>query len=92
MADNSEMVSVSKDELAETAVEVEVAGIETEIEGEMDVEEGLEELELAGDVADVGVAAAMAAASDLTRAEDLEIVAERMARLGNVVAAAGALD
>lgn len=92
MAGKSKRISMSKDKLAENALDVEVAGIETEIEGEIAVEEGIETLELAGDVAQVGVAAAMAASSDLTRAQDLEIVAERMARLSGVVAVAGALD
>ena len=57
-------------------------------EGAAEVAEGLETLELAADMAAVSAAELAAGASDLTRATDLEIVADRVAGLSEVVAAA----
>ena len=92
MAGKSSRVSVSKSKLADTAVAAGVVGVETEMEGAVQVVEGVETLQAAQEVGTIGKAALAAGASDLTRAADLGMVADRMARLSNVVAAAGVLD
>ena len=79
----SKRVSVSKKKLAEQAEEMEVAAMATGIEGAMDMSEGADTLDLAGDVAAAGAAELAEGASDLTRAVDMEVVADRVAQLSN---------
>ena len=88
-------VSVDKSELAEGAVEAETLGIMAEEEGAVEVAEGVETLEAAGEVEAVAGAALAAGASDLTRAVDLEVVAERSEELSDdaeALAEAGVLE
>jgi hypothetical protein len=61
-------------------------------QGAADVAAGLDTLEAAADVADIGKAALVAGASDVTRGVDAMVVAERMARLSDLVGAAGVTD
>ena len=70
----------------------EIVTEELAVDGEIDMAIGADELDDARDVAAVGVVAAAAAASDLTRAVDAEVVAERLATLSDLVGAAGIND
>ena len=88
----SKRVSMSKRKLAEKAEELEVAAIVTSVEGAQLVSQGEAELRAAGEVAAVGAAELAKGASDLTRAVDAEIVADRMARLSKAVEVAGVVD
>ena len=72
-------VSVSKNQLAETAVAAGVVGVESEVAGAEQMVEGVETLQIRCSVGAVGKVALAAGASDLTRAADLEIMAVRMA-------------
>src|SRR5687768_1492941 len=60
--------------------------------GEQDVAVAMDELAVAGAMEDVAAAELMAGVADLTRAADVAVVADRMGRLSEVVAEAGALD
>ena len=88
----SKDASEDKEKLAKQAEEMEVAAMETGIEGALDMAEGVETLEAASDVAALSAAELAAGASDLTRAVDLEVVADRVSQLSDVVAAAGVTD
>ena len=81
---------MSSEELNE--MEVEDVVMDVALDGVDDVEDGLDSLELAGEVATMATGEAMAAASDLTRAVDTEVVADRLATLADVVGAAGVND
>jgi hypothetical protein len=61
-------------------------------QGAADVAEGLDTLEAAADVADVGRAALAAGASDVTRGVDAMVVADRVTKLSDIVEAAGVTD
>ena len=78
MADESQNLSEGQEQLAE--------------QGVVDMAIGADDLEYAHELADTATAEAMMAASDLTRAVDAEIVADRLSRLSAVVAAAGVND
>ena len=83
---------VKKDDLVDAAIAVDDAAVDTALDGLDEVDAGLDALEIAGDVAAVAGAEAMAAASDLTRAVDAEVVADRLGTLADVVGAAGVTD
>ena len=85
-------VSVSKTKLAETASGLEMAAAVTGLDGALQVADGAQQLEAAQEVADLGAVELAAGASNLTRAVDAGIVAERMARLSETVAVAGVVD
>jgi hypothetical protein len=61
-------------------------------EGVAGVEEGIETLEAAADVADVGREALAAGASDVTRGVDEMVVADRLAAVSEIVGVAGVTD
>ncbi len=73
-------------------MEVEDVAIDVALDGVDDVEDGLDSLDLAGDVAAMATGEAMAGAADLTRAVDAEVVADRLATLADVVGDAGVND
>ena len=60
--------------------------------GEEQIENGIEALEDAQDIAALAAAELASGASNPTRAADLEFVAERVATLSQVVGTAGAAD
>ena len=81
--------NISKEEKIEAAETLsDVAGVV----GAVDVAEGLEDLEAAGEIEDVSKAALAAGASDMTRGVDEMVVADRAAVLSGVVATSGAAD
>ena len=88
----SKKVTVSKKQLAETGAEMQVAGTVSEIAGMAEVADGLDELAVAQQAVRLGVAEVAAGSSDLTRAADAAIVAERMQDLSEIVGAAGVTD
>ena len=88
----SNEVSVSKEDLAEAAEVIDEAAVETGVAGVEDVAEGLDALDVAGDVAGMATAEAMAGAADITRAVDAEVGAGRLADLADVVAEVFALE
>ena len=88
----SKRVSVSKDKLAETGEELEVAGTVAEFEGAAGVVAGAQDLKVAKAAGAVGVAEVAAGASDLTRATDAALAAERMQQLSDIVGEAGVVD
>ena len=88
----SKNVTVSKKQLTETGEELEVAGDVAEMEGAVEVEEGAENLEVAKVAGMIAVQQTAAASSDLTRAADAALVADRVKDLSEIVAAAGVTD
>ena len=88
----SDKVSVSKTQMAETANAMETVAVTAAIAGQMEVMDGAELMQEAGDMARTSAALGMAGASDLTRAVDEKIVAERLGVLSDVVAGAGIVD
>ena len=88
----SKRVSVSKEKLAETGEELEVAGTVAEFEGAAGMVAGAQDLKVAKTAGAVGVAEVAAGASDLTRATDAALAAERMQQLSDIVGAAGVVD
>jgi hypothetical protein len=88
----SQHVSISKTKLAQTAGEMsEVAGIVAE-EGKKEAAQGAARLAAAGDLQAESTVVFAKGASDLTRAVDEKVVADRMAILGEAVAIAGVMD
>jgi hypothetical protein len=81
----SKKVSVSKQQLAETGEDLEVVGVVAKLEGENQMVEGAEDLEVARTAVKIGVANVAAGSSDLTRAADAALVAERVQQLSEVV-------
>ncbi len=79
-AGKSKRISMSQDKLADTAVAAGLAGVEAGVVG---MAEGVERLQGAQAVATVDKAALAAGVSDLTRAEDLTLIAEREAVLSD---------
>ena len=88
----SKRVSVSKEKLAETGEELEVAGTVAEFEGAAGMVAGAQDLKVAKTAGVVGVAEVAAGASDLTRATDAALAAERMQQLSDIVGEAGVVD
>ena len=88
----SSKVSVRRADLEEAAVDTAIVAVEVGAEGEANVVEGVETLEASAAVARGAAVALASGASDLTRAEDTLIVADRLATLSEVVSMAGALD
>src|SRR5512136_176076 len=88
----SKKVTVSKKQLAETGEELEVVGEMAEVEGADEVIEGGENLEVAKVAGMIAVQQTAAASSDLTRAADAALVADRVKDLSEIVAAAGVTD
>ncbi|NTU63658.1 MAG: hypothetical protein HGB05_09705, partial [Chloroflexi bacterium] len=78
-------VVVSKQQLRETGEELEVVGEVAEVAGALEMVEGAENLEVAKVVASVAVQQTAAASSDLTRAADAALVAERVGELSEIV-------
>ena len=85
-------VPVSKQQLAETGEALEVAGAVTAVEGAAGMVAGAQDLKVAKTAGAVGVAEVAAGASDLTRATDAALAAERMQQLSDIVGAAGVVD
>ena len=92
MSKKSKNVSVSKTKLTKAGQELEVAGTVAEIQGINQVAEGAQDLRVAKAAVRVGVAEVAAASSDLTRAEDAALAAERMQQLSDAVGVAGVVD
>jgi len=92
MATKSKKVSVSKKELAQTAEAMETEAVVTGLEGAAEAEQGAEKLKVARKAVRAGAAELAAGASDLTRAVDVQVVADRMATLSEAVATAGVAD
>ena len=88
----SKRVSMSKAKLAETGEELEIAGTMAEIEGADEMAEGVADLQVAKAAGAIGVAEVAAGASDLTRAADAALVAERVQELSEIVGEAGIVD
>src|SRR5512138_3557600 len=88
----SQRVSVSKRKLNETADAMEQAAVVTAVAGEGAVLDGAQRLEEAADLAGASAVVMSKGASDLTRAEDTQLMANRMAVVSEVVGAAGAAD
>ena len=83
------------DELAKKdqfADEAELMGDVAEMEGILDVAQGLDDLEAAGEIEDVSRDALAAGSSDMTRGIDEMLVADRAAVLSEAVATAGVVD
>jgi hypothetical protein len=85
-------VVVSKKQLRETGAEMEAVGDLVEVEGAIEMAEGAENLEAAKVVASIAVQQTAAASSDLTRAADAALVAERVGELSEIVGEAGVVD
>src|SRR5512143_1993852 len=88
----SKNVTVSKQQLTETGAELEVVGAMAEVEGASEMVEGAENLEAAKVIGMVAVQQTAAASSDLTRAADAALVADRVKDLSEIVGAAGVVD
>jgi hypothetical protein len=88
----SKNVTVSKKQLTETGEELEVVGAVAEVEGAVEMIEGEENLEVAKVAGMIAVQQTAAASSDLTRAADAALVADRVQDLSEIVAAAGVMD
>jgi len=63
--------------------------VDTALEGMLDMADAADALEAAGDLDAAAKIAGAAGVSDLTRAVDTEVVADRIAQLSKVVSAAG---
>ena len=85
-------VSVSKKQLAATGEELEVVGTMAEVDGALKVVEGVENLEVAKVAGRIAVSQVAAGSSDLTRAADAAVMAERVQELSDLVGAAGVVD
>ena len=85
-------VSVSKKQLAKTGEELEAVGAVAEVAGAVEMAEGLENLEVAQTAVRIGVSQVAAASSDLTRAADAALAADRVQELSEIVGAAGVVD
>ena len=85
-------VSVSKKQLAATGEELEVVGTMAEVDGALKVVEGVENLEVAKVAGRIAVSHVAAGSSDLTRAADAAVMAERVQELSDLVGAAGVVD
>jgi hypothetical protein len=85
-------VSVSRRKLGETADAMEQVAVVTAVAGEMELIDGAEKLDEAAAMAATGAVLMGKGASDLTRAEDEQLMAGRMAVLSDVVGAAGITD
>lgn len=92
MTKEEKNINVNQDELAEAAEFADDLAVDTALVGIDEVDEGLDVLDAAGDVAALAGAEAMAGASDLTRAVDAGVVADRLSTLANIVAEAGVND
>jgi hypothetical protein len=88
----SQRVSVSKRKLAATAHEIEQVASAAAIAGEKEALHGAELLEEAEALAAAGAVSLAQGASDLTRAQDEQLMSERMAVLSDVVGVAGVVD
>ena len=88
----SKKVTVSKQQLTATGEELEEVGVVAKLEGENQMIEGAQDLEVAQAAVQIGVAEVAKGSSDLTRAADAAIVAERVQELSDVVGAAGVVD
>ena len=88
----SKRVSVSKKKLAETAEGMEVGAEMMAVSGVVGVAAGMETLEDTRKMVRAGAEELASGASDLTRAADTAFVAERVARLSDVVGEAGMVD
>jgi hypothetical protein len=88
----SKKVTVSKQQLLETGEELEVVGEVAEVEGALEVGEGVEGLEVAKVAGMIAVQQTAAASSDLTRAADAALVSEKVGELSEIVGAAGVVD
>jgi hypothetical protein len=85
-------VVVNKKQLTQTGEDLEVVGTVAEVAGAIEVAEGLDDLATAQTAVQIGVAKVASASSNLTRAADAALVAERMQDLSEIVAAAGVVD
>jgi hypothetical protein len=85
-------VSVSKKQLTQTGEDLEEIGVVAQLEGENQMIEGAEDLEVAQAAVQIGVAEVAKGSSDLTRAADAAMAAERMQELSEIVGVAGIVD
>ena len=88
----SKKTLVSREGLATTGTEMEIAGTVAAMAGANQMMQGAEEVKLSQDLGDYATVAAAAGASDLTRAADAALVADRVEELGGIVEAAGIID
>ena len=89
---SSKTVELSKQELAETAILADREAKALALEGSELESAGIQTLQDAGDVMRVGAVATAVAASDLTRAVDAAVVADRLSTLSGIVETAGIDD
>jgi hypothetical protein len=88
----SDKIAISKNQMADAADELESAAVNAAVQGELEVMDGVDRMQAAGDLARTGTVLAASGASDLTRAMDEKIVADRLETLSDVVAVAGVTD
>ncbi|RIK20084.1 MAG: hypothetical protein DCC51_07965 [Anaerolineae bacterium] len=89
---SSETVELSKQTLAEAAIQADQDAKALALEGSEMENAGITTLREAGDVLTIGTAAVAAGASDLTRAVDAAVVADRLSTLSEIVETAGIDD
>jgi flagellar motility protein MotE (MotC chaperone) len=85
-AKKKEMSKKEKAELEETL------GDAAELEGVLDVAEGMDDLAVASDLEEMSKDVMAAGVSDMTRGVDEMVVADRAAVLSDVVSVAGVID
>jgi hypothetical protein len=88
----SKKISVSKTQLGRTADEMEYAAVTTALVGQQEVMDGAQRMQDAADLAKTSTVLAMSGAKDVTRAEDAQIIADRLDVLSDAVAVAGVVD
>jgi hypothetical protein len=92
IAKKSKKVSVSKQQLANTADQMEVAAVTAAIAGQMEAAHGVQQMQAAGQMSDDGTTMVAMGASEVTRAIDASVVSERLEVLSDAVAGAGIMD
>ena len=88
----SQDLTVDKSKLADTADQMEQAAVQAAIAGQAEVIHGAERMQTAGQMSDDGTTLLVMGASDVTRAVDAQIVAERLEVLSDAVTVAGIVD
>jgi hypothetical protein len=88
----SKNVKISKKELAEKTQAAKDNALTQSVNAEEHLSEGARKVQTAKELADLGMMETAAGASDLTRAEDAVVVAERVKTLSDVVGVAGIVD
>src|SRR3954468_5216473 len=85
-------VTVSKNDLQNAAGAIERDADKIARKGVEDLEEAASDFDAARDLRDAAVITGVAGVADVTRAEDLAIVAKQVGLLGEIVGAAGVRD